>query len=300
MFVKKLSDFIYLIDLRPGGLEKFIASYVVVGHETAIVETGPTSTVNNLLVGLREIGVAKKHVKYVAVSHIHLDHGGGAGTLLHHLPNAKLIVHPRGVHHMASPERLWVQSRNALGEVAELYGKVESVPRQRIVAANDGMLIDLGEGVELKVLETLGHASHHLSFYEARSQGIFTGDAAGVYIPDFKAVIPTTPAPFHLDKALTSISKLQKMSPKQLYYTHFGPANHAMERLKNYAEQLKIWANIVQEGIQNGKSYRNIREQIFEKDISLRNALDFVKAHPILERSVLTQSIKGFIGYLER
>jgi len=97
MHTKKLSNHLYIIDLKPTGVENFIASYVLKGEKaTAIIETGPTCSIPNLLSGLREIGVRNEDVDYVMVSHIHIDHGGGAGTLMQHLPNAKLVVHVRG------------------------------------------------------------------------------------------------------------------------------------------------------------------------------------------------------------
>lgn len=94
MFSKKLDAFTHLIDLKPLGIENVIASYVLRGNKVAIVETGPTASISNLLAGLQEIGITNEEVDYIAVSHIHIDHAGGAGTLLQKLPNAKLIVHP--------------------------------------------------------------------------------------------------------------------------------------------------------------------------------------------------------------
>jgi len=300
MYSQKLNDVVHLIDLKPLGIENFIASYVLKGSKVAIVETGPTSSVKNLLAGLREIGIGTKEVDYVAVSHVHTDHAGGAGTLLRHLPNARLLVHIKGAPHLVRPEKLWTQAKQVLGEIAEMYGYIEPVPEERIVAATGGTVIDLGEGIELKVLETPGHASHHLSFYESLGGGIFPGDAAGIYINKFNVVIPTTPAPFHLEMALTSLDKLIKMAPKRLYYTHFGQASDAIQKMRAHVAQLKLWAKIVLKGMKSGEDMETIHERILEEDPSMKATADFVKDHPLLKRGVVMQNIQGFIEYLRK
>jgi glyoxylase-like metal-dependent hydrolase (beta-lactamase superfamily II) len=265
-----------------------------------IVETGPTASVGNLLEGLREIGIRNDKVDYVAVSHVHIDHAGGAGTLLKNLPNARLLAHPRGVSHLVKPEKLWRQTKQVLGEIAEMYGKIHPVPEKRVVKAKDRMTIELGEDVELKVLETLGHASHHLSFYENSSRGIFTGDAAGVYLKKFDVVILTTPPPFHLEITLSSLACLKKMNPERLYYTHFGVRDEAVKRLNTYTAQLKLWAKVVVEGMKNGEDLEAIYKRILKEDASIGKAADFIKNHLILRRGVVRQSVQGLIEYFKR
>lgn len=300
MYSRKINEFTYLIDLKPMGIESFIAAYVLKGRKVAIVETGPTSSVKNLLAGLLELGMRTREIDYVAVSHVHTDHAGGAGTLLRHLPNARLLVHVRGAPHLVKPEKLWRQSRQVLGEIAEMYGEIQPVPEKRIIAATDGMAIDLGEGIELKVLETLGHASHHLSYYESLGGGIFPGDAAGIYLNKFNVVIPTTPAPFHLEMTLSSLNKLIKMAPNTLYYTHFGQASDAVQRMRAHVAQLKLWAEIVLKGMKSGEDMEIIRERVLEEDPSMKAIADFVKAHLVLGKGVVTQNIRGFIEYLRK
>ena len=299
MFTTRLDPHTFLIDLKPARFSHFIASYVLKAKKTAIVEAGPTATIPNLLAGLEEIGVDVKDVDYVAVSHIHLDHGGGAGALLDHLPKAKLIVHKRGAPHIANPEKLWTQAKQVLGKVADLYEKPVPVANDRIIVAEDGMVFDLGEGVELKALETLGHASHHQSFYEKRSQGVFPGDAAGIYVPEFDVIIPTTPSPFHLETALASIEKLKQLKPKLLYYSHFGRVTDALEKLQTHADQLRLWANIVAEEMRKEATLEEIKEEIVERDSAMRKVNNYIKTHPIMGRGIVSQNIQGFIGYFK-
>jgi len=300
MRITKIQEHIYLIDAETAGIKNFIASYILKGKQTAIVETGPTSSIPNLLSSLNKLHIKPENIAYVAVSHIHLDHGGGAGTLLKHLPKAKVIVHQRGAPHLANPEKLWQQSREVLGKITEMYGKPEPVPEEKIIAATDGMHFDIGNNIKLKVIETLGHASHHLSYYETLSEGLFPGDAAGIYLNEIDVIVPTTPAPFRLDIALKSLDKLINLKPKALYYSHFGKASNAVEKLQTYANQLKLWAKIAKQGIENKQSLESITKRILENDSAAKKAATHLKAHPILSETVLKESVQGFIDFVEK
>ena len=301
MHTRKLSDHISIIDLRPVGLENFIASYVLKGQKaTAIVETGPTCSIPNLLSGLKEIGVENEDVDYVAVSHIHIDHAGGAGTLMQHLPNAKLIVHAKGAPHIVNPEKLWEQSKLVLGEVAIVYGEIKPVPADRVITPSDGMALDLGGSLQLNVLETLGHASHHLAYFETETRGIFQGDAAGIYFPQLDVTIPTAPAPFHLELTMASLEKLARLQPNRLYYTHYGPVEKAVDRIKRYEAQLQLWAKVVSEAVKRGDTPESIHEQILANDPQMRVAYPFIKKHLVLREGVLMQNIQGYVEYFKK
>jgi glyoxylase-like metal-dependent hydrolase (beta-lactamase superfamily II) len=300
MHVTRLEEHVYLIDVETAGFENFIASYVLKGKRAAIIETGPTSSVPNLLSGLEKAGVKPEDVAYVAVSHIHLDHGGGVGTLLKSLPGAKVIVHPRGAPHLANPEKLWQQSREVLGTIADFYGQPEPVSPERIIGTEDGATFDLGKGVSLTVVETLGHASHHQSYYETLGRGVFPGDAAGIYLRELDAIVPTTPAPFRLDGALTALDKLEGLRPKALYYSHFGSASNPVERLRAYADQLRLWAEVARRGVQEKQSLEEVRRRIIERDSQVRKALKFIEAHPVLNETVLGNSVQGFMQFAEK
>ncbi len=300
MQVTKLDNHIYLIDVETAGIKGFIASYVLKGKKVVLVETGPASSVPNLLLGLKELNVKPEDVAYVAVTHIHLDHGGGAGTLLKHLPNAKLVVHQRGVQHMVNPEKLWQQSKEVLGNITELYGEPEPVSENRIIAAVDGVVFDAGNDVQLRTVETLGHASHHLSFFETLGSGVFPGDAAGMYLGEIGVIVPTTPAPFRLDIALASLEKLVSLRPSSLYYSHFGKATNAVEQLQVYARQLKLWARIVKQGIDRNEGLAEISKRIRQEDPAIRKTAKYVETHPVLGETVLNESVQGVMSFVEK
>lgn len=294
----RIDEHIYMVDVEVAGARNFIASYILRGEKTIVVETGPISSVYNLIRGLERLGVKPEEVAYVAVSHIHLDHSGGVGPVLSRFPKAKVVVHERGAPHLASPEKLWQQAQLVLGSVAEIYGKPDPVPMDRIIAARNGMTLDAGD-ITLKVLETVGHAPHHLSFYEPLSNGIFTGDSAGIYLNEIGIIVPTTPAPFRLDMALASLEKMASLKPSTLYYTHFGKAENASEKLQFYAKQLKLWASIAKETLEEGESLDAMRKKVLERDEAARKALEHVKAHRVFSEKSLVGSMLGIFEYVK-
>jgi glyoxylase-like metal-dependent hydrolase (beta-lactamase superfamily II) len=300
LHTKEIGKNLFLIDLETGGLRNLIASYVLRGAEAMIVETGPSSSVSNVLSGLKELNVKAEDVAYVAITHVHIDHGGGAGALLKFLPNAKVIVHPRGVPHLVNPEQLWLQTKEVLGQVAEIFGEPDPVPEDRIIAAADGVTFDVGDNVKLKAVETLCHASHNLSFYEPLHGGIFLGDAAGIYLREFGVVFPSTPPPFRLDIALASLDKLVSLKPTALYYSHFGKVSDATKRLQDYALQLKLWAGIAEEGVKNKQSLEEIRERILSEDKVMRKLSGYLESLSIYAKTMLENSVQGFIDFAEK
>jgi glyoxylase-like metal-dependent hydrolase (beta-lactamase superfamily II) len=299
MHTKEIGRNLIQVDLGTGGYSQLISSYILNGPNPALVESGPTNSVPNLLAAIDEVGIEPEAIRYVAVTHIHLDHGGGAGTLLKHLPNAKVLVHPKGAPHLIDPERLWPSSQSVLGYVSEVFGKPEPIPKDRIVPISEGA-IDLGEGGKLTVIETVGHASHHLSFQESFNGGVFPGDAAGTYLAECGVVVPTIPPPFYLDSALDSLDKLIATNPSALYFTHFGKVDDAVSHLRAYKEQLKLWVQVAEEGVRAHQSIDEIRRRILKEDPAMTKVKDYVESHRILQKTVLENCIMGAVGYAER
>ena len=238
-------------------------------------------------------------ITYVAITHVHIDHAGGAGTLLRSLPNAKVIVHPKGAPHMKDPAKLWVASKETLGAVAEMFGEPEPVPEDRIVVAADGMTFPLGKGLNLKTVEAPGHASHNVSYYEQRNNGVFPGDGAGAYLPEFDVVFPTTPPPFRPDIALVSLEKLIALNPGYLYYSHFGKASDAVKRLRDYQAQIRLWLGIVKDGVDRGDDAEAIRERIFREDATVSKAVAALKSNPVHRKTLIENSARGFIEFVQ-
>jgi glyoxylase-like metal-dependent hydrolase (beta-lactamase superfamily II) len=217
---------------------RFDASYLVIENgRAAFIETGPNSGVPRLLAALEAHGLQRDAVDYVIPTHIHLDHAGGAGLLMSELPRAKLVVHPRGARHMIDPSMLVEGARAVYGrEVADRdYGELVPVPQERIVATEDGMVIELG-GRPLRIADTPGHARHHNCIWDEATRGWFTGDTFGIAYPDLHTpngpyMLPAT-APVQFDPSALheTVGRLLAQRPDVMYLTHYG-AVRDVERL---------------------------------------------------------------------
>ncbi|MGF3522191.1 MAG: MBL fold metallo-hydrolase [Candidatus Bathyarchaeia archaeon] len=300
MHTRQINRNLFVVDLQTGGFENLIASYVLKGDKTIVVETGPPSSVLNLLDGLKEIDVRPADVAYVALTHVHVDHGGGAGALLRSLPNAKVVVHPKGAPHLQDPAKLWAASREVLGEVAEMFGEPEPISEDKLVIAKENLTLEVSDDVKLKVVEAPGHASHNLCYYELESGALFAGDSAGAYLPEFDAVFPTTPPPFHVDAALTTLDKLVSLNPEVLCYTHFGSAFNAVARLQDYKSQIKLWMSVADEGVKKNRSLEEIKEAIFSRDPRIRGVVAQVKRNRVHQKTLLENSVQGFVDFARK
>lgn len=302
MHTQQVGENIFQVDLHTGGLKNLIASYVLKGEKVIIVDCGPTSSIPNLLSGLKELRIQAEDVAFVAATHIHIDHNGGLGTLIKHLPNAKVLVHSKGASHLVNPDKLWIATKKTLDYVADIFGEPEPVPENRLIISSEGEIFDVGRNVKLKVIETPGHASHNVSYYEPTSRGLFPGDSAGAYLGNFDTVLPTTPPPFRPDIALISLQKLASVNAEIIYYPHFGKAVDATNRLKKYMAQIREWQRISQEGIQRKETIENIRERIFREDKTIREdlrekILDTVKANIVHRKTLFMNSVDGFVEF---
>lgn len=210
-----------VIDTRMHGREKLAASFLVTGERTALIETGPKSSIENVVRALEQQGV--RELDFIIVTHIHLDHAGGAGTLARRFPGARVVVHPVGAPHLVDPSKLWNSAARIYGDqMDELWGGIDPIDETQIDVVHDGDKIDLG-GRVVEVLETPGHAWHHHAYFDHGSRSVFTGDALGVALPGIDAVRPTTPPPeFDLDKALESMDRIGRVGAEGLFLTHYG------------------------------------------------------------------------------
>ena len=220
---------IYSVDaeyVRP----KHAAIHLILENgRVAFVDTGCNDSIPNALRALDELGVSVDSVDYVMLSHIHLDHAGGAGTMMKLFPNARLVVHPRGAWHMAKPARLMESVATVYGieETRRLYGEVLPIDASRIIEATHETSIDLA-GRKLLCLDAPGHAKHHIAIVDSKSGHIFSGDIFGLSYPELDTdgrqfVFPTTtPVQFVPQAMHASIEMLMSYRPQAIYLTHFG------------------------------------------------------------------------------
>ncbi len=216
----------------------FDASHLVVDQgRAAFVDVGTTFSAPALLDALDGLGLRREAVDYVIVTHVHLDHAGGAGEMMRLLPRAKLVVHPRGARHMIDPAKLWAGASAVYGEEAmrRNYGTLVPVDAARVVEAPDGFTLELGSR-RLLFLDTPGHARHHFCVWDEASRSMFTGDTFGLAYPELASgrgafVMPTTtPVQFEPEALAASIDRLVSYAPQAMLLTHFSRVTE-IERL---------------------------------------------------------------------
>lgn len=211
---------------RPG----LAACYLVrSGDRLAFVDTGTALSVPTLLDLVHDIGLTPSEVDYVIPTHVHLDHGGGAGDLMAACPNATLVIHPKGAPHLIDPAKLLAGATAVYGEAAFArdFGHITPISESRVTIAQDGMALDLA-GRALTFIDTPGHANHHGCIHDAVTGGCFTGDTFGISYREFDTdrgpwlFAPTTPVAFDPDAWQQSLDRLMALGPTAMYLTHYG------------------------------------------------------------------------------
>ena len=216
---------LYCVDLEVFGPKRVCAYVFVDKEEVAIIDCGPEPALAKIDAFLHGIGKSLKQVSLLLLSHIHLDHAGGAGTLAGISPSVRIGVHPAGIKHLIDPSKLAAGSAEVYGpERMKGMGKVESVPQPNMFEYTDGMEIKFGP-LRFTALETHGHAYHHYSFMDRGNRRLFAGDACGVSYDNqdgiFK-ILPTAPTQFDPTSWRETTAKLKKENPAEIYITHFG------------------------------------------------------------------------------
>ena len=296
MKIYTITPTLKLIYLEPSILtySKMLGAYLFCGEKNAIVDIGPKYALPNLLQALAELNLSPKAIDYILLTHIHIDHAGGVGTVLKEMTSAKILAHSKAVPHLIDPTRLWKASLKTLGDTAVQCGDIEPIPENRIITAIDQMKLDLGGGLVLDIYLTPGHAAHHLSIFDEVNGVLIAGEAAGVCLDGVLRL--TTPPPFKLEETLSSIDKLIELSPQKLCYAHLGCYDNGVERLKLYREKLLLWHKVVKSAAKTSKSPEDILALLRNEDKSL-NYLDRLnKDEYDREAVLLTNSIIGLAG----
>ncbi len=240
---------------------------IVHGGKAALVETGTSFSIDGVLKVLQEKMLAPEDVMYVLITHIHLDHAGGAGEFMRRLPNARLVVHPRGARHMADPARLIASAMAVYGEVefARAYGIIQPVEAGRIIEAPDGFHLDFN-GRPLLFLDTPGHARHHYCIWDEQSRSFFTGDTFGISyrefdVDDMEFVFPTTsPVQFDPAAAHASLDRLMSYHPDHAFLTHYGRIGHLPHHAKGMHELIDTHVAIARKHRNEGPERHAIME----------------------------------------
>jgi glyoxylase-like metal-dependent hydrolase (beta-lactamase superfamily II) len=285
----------HIADVRMFGQEAFGAVYLIDDEKKAIIETGTSWDAPAILDAVRAFGLTPEDIDAVVVSHIHLDHAGGAGFLLDDMSRATVYVHERGLKHLVDPTRLVASAQAALGpDEATLFGTMRPIPADRLVAVKDGDALDLGSHL-LRFLDSPGHAPHELTILDERTRALYTGDAAGLYFPGDEILMPIAPAPaFDLEQNLATFERILRAEPKALLFSHFGPHANPRQAIEALASLYPAWSRIVRSRLASEGEDAVMRELY---DMTCRGARRYPSE--FLERRIRV-SITGLAAYHER
>jgi glyoxylase-like metal-dependent hydrolase (beta-lactamase superfamily II) len=226
---------------------RFAAAYLrVAGGEAAFVEANTAIALPRLLGALSDQGLAPEAVRWVIVTHAHLDHAGGAGALMRACPNATLLAHPRAARHLIDPSKLVASATHVYGaeRFRALYGAIDPIPAERVRSLDDGAEVPFGAS-SLRFLHTRGHANHHFVVHDPAADAVFTGDAFGLCYPILQRPGPfafpsTSPTDFDAAEARKSVDRIAALGARRALLTHFGEVTD----IARIADQLRAWIEV--------------------------------------------------------
>lgn len=236
------------LDLNWTGRPRSVAAALLEsGGHHAIIDPGPTSTLETLRAELLARGLSVADLEAIFLTHIHLDHAGATGSLVRENPNLRVYVHTKGAFHMADPSLLLASAGRLWGdELPRLFGETLPVPEQNIQVLEGGETVSLGAR-NLEVLYTPGHASHHVTYFDPQEGVAFAGDTAGIRIANGPYIMPAAPPP-DINLAIwdQSFDSILDRGPAKLFVTHFGFAENPAEHIAAFRERLHLWADITE------------------------------------------------------
>ena len=248
MSVTELGDSLYMIDAGMHGEPERLACYLFDTPNRVLIECGPSNVLGNLEAALASIGV--DDVAAMVVTHIHLDHAGGAGHFAERFPTAAIGVHTEGARHLADPERLWASAERIYTPegMQQLWGPMKAVPRRQLRILDEGDTLDLGNGRRLEVMYTPGHAKHHIVFSEEVSGGMFVGDSVGIAFPHGHMVQPVTPPPdFSQPVIVEQLRRMAGRHPGFVGFAHYGVAKNPPRVFAEAEARLGEWVEFVEQ-----------------------------------------------------
>jgi glyoxylase-like metal-dependent hydrolase (beta-lactamase superfamily II) len=289
------------IDLNFLGYPEIIATAVLQSAAgVALIDPGPSTTLENLRAALQRKGIATADVRQLLLTHIHLDHAGVTGTLVRENPAIEVFVHERGAPHMIDPSKLIASAgRLYAGDMERLWGEFLPVPADRIRVLKGEERVTAG-GRELQVAYTPGHASHHVSYFDPSSRVAFVGDTAGIRRGDGSYILPPTPPPdIDLDAWRTSENRIVAWDPDTLFLTHFGPFHGARLHFQELMDRLDMWSGIVRRLLSDPALDDAGRERAFVQEalLDLRRKVGDQEAEKYNRAGRLDYSWQGLARY---
>lgn len=302
MTISRIADDLILIDTGYNASPQAVGVYLLLGDRPGLVESGPASVAGRVMDGIQAAGLRPDDIAVIAVTHIHLDHAGGSGTLAQRLPRAQVYVHARGAPHLADPTRLLASAARLYGDdLRRLFGETVPVPASRLHVLQDGDTLTVGSRT-LRAVDTPGHARHHHAYWDAAGGDLFTGDIAGVALPGSRYVrAPTPPPEFDLQAWRQSLARLRALHPRRLLLTHFGPHDWVEDLLAQLEERLEEGVESVRGYLAQGLDEAAITDRLRRAAFRQIEARDGPGAGARYEVIMpIQQSVQGLIRYHEK
>ena len=291
--INQYNNRLFWFDLEPNNEKEFITIYILVDDKVTLIETGPACSHDRLVEGIIEVGLGLSDIDFIVPTHIHLDHFGGGGHIMNVCKNAKAVVHPNAAFHISNIDKWWSGSLEFLGNVAKLYGKPLAIPESRVISADNGFELNLGNST-LQALHTPGHAPHHITWINDKIA--FVGDSLGLWYPKIGKAFPVTPGYYRHDLAIESINSMSNLDLDELFYTHFGhrSSEGAFQQTIN---EFKSWMEIIEDGINKNLSSKEILDILFLTQDGLK--LTDIR-HGIHQRNTHLGSVEGMMNWVMR
>lgn len=305
---------------HPHGITAVDAEYLYPGHaaahvivdagRAAFVDVGTNASVPYLLAALEQLGVARAAVDYLLLTHVHLDHAGGAGALMRELPNAQALLHPRGAPHMIDPTRLIEGSKAVYGEERfwRQYGELVPIPAQRVRVVRDGERVTLGERT-FELIHTEGHARHHYVAVDCAHESIFAGDTFGISYRALDTqngafITPSTvPTQFDPEQHLASIDRMLAFRPQAMYLMHFSRVTDVPRLARLLKEQITALARIARAHATDAEPAAGIRADMLALWLTLARAHGIRLSDADIEHALagdLELNTQGLMAWLAR
>ena len=291
------------IDLNWTGRPESIAALLIESQGcSALIDPGPESTLETLRAHLKARGLELASLDALLLTHIHLDHAGATGAIVRENPRVQVYVHEFGATHMADPSRLLASAGRLYGDqLRSLYGDCLPVPESNLQRLAGGEKIRLG-AIELDVFYTPGHASHHVTYWNAASRIAFVGDTAGIRVEGKSYLLPATPPPdIDLELWNVSLDTIASWNPQRLFLTHFGYIDNPAEHIRLYRERLRDWAALAQHLLDSSESLEAAERRFIEAISSeVRETLPAEPAELYIFNGGLGLSWRGLVRYLKK
>jgi glyoxylase-like metal-dependent hydrolase (beta-lactamase superfamily II) len=289
------------VDLDFLGRPEIIATAILYGTAgVALVDPGPSTTLDNLTTALTRKGIRFEDVRQILITHIHLDHAGATGSILAKFPHIEVVVHQRGAPHLADPSKLLASAgRLYQNDMDQLWGEVRAVDKTRLKVIDGGERV-IAAGRELETAYTPGHASHHVSYFDLASRVAFVGDTAGICRGVSTYVMPPTPPPdIDVEAWQQSAEKILAWDPDTLFLTHFGPRHGVRQHLQAMFDNIGTWSGIVKRLLADPAidDDERLRRFVDEAMLDITRRVGETQAHDYVRAGGLNFSYQGLARY---